>query len=357
MAEVGQSQNLSDVLKYSFFGGLLSLVGNLVSNLFTNRQQIEANKEMSAQNLANQKELMDYQTQIAQDTNTIATQKGHAASAGYSPALLYGNMSTPGLMDSASGTNTGEAPNLDKLKLFDKLPVDSVANVALQRHQQELLRAQTMSNINLQNQQRLKAAAETAEQLRYTGLQKRLERTIVDMSLAELHTEQERAENLRFQTRRGNILLPGELESQGLINRETAAKISKINSDISKNFVEMAQIRATTALLGSEKIKTDKEVEEVQERIRGNVVGRVMREFGLAARKTPQWIRKSKDIDLSRLNEFQYGEQMRGAAATLISLGFSEYEASRAVIYYTCESPKDATPSIINGFARILSKK
>lgn len=266
-------------------------------------------------------------------------------------------MSTPGLMDSASGTNTGEAPNLDKLKLFDKLPVDSVANVALQRHQQELLRAQTMSNINLQNQQRLKAAAETAEQLRYTGLQKRLERTIVDMSLAELHTEQERAENLRFQTRRGNVLLPGELESQGLINSETAAKISKINSDISKNFVEMAQIRATTALLGSEKIKTDKEVEEVQERIRGNVVGRVMREFGLAARKTPQWMRKSKDIDLSRLNEFQYGVQMRGAAATLMSLGFSEYEASRAVIYYTCESPKDATPSIINGFARILSKK
>ena len=74
-----------------------------------------------------------------------------------------------------------------------------------------------------------------------------------------------------------------------------------------------------------------------------------MKEFGLNSRTLNPMLRNA---DLYNL---PYATQMKAATIALKELGFSEFEATNAVIYYMATDPKEVTPSLINGFSRWLS--
>lgn len=355
------SQSIEDYQKQSWitslFAGLVTLIGNVISN----EQQKSANKEMSEINLQNQKSLLDYQAEQSQNFNTIATQKGHAAAAGFSPALLYGQMSTPGLYDSGSASNTGEAPNLDKLHIFDRIPVSDHVQMAIQRKQTELNAARTFSDIQYQNQLRLESAAKTAEQMRDTRVKKSLEKTIIDQSLANLHLTYAQRENFAFQTERGRSLLPYEMEQAGLINDKTSKEIERLTQQIVNNPIEMANVRASTGLLReqTELFKQDKKVaeqsiRESQERVRRSAVGRIMSEMGLNRLKIPPSSRIGNPEYFHQSQFYiRHKEQINGALSALLKLGFDPDEASLAVVLYCNDNNVDA--GVVSGLSRVAS--
>lgn len=329
--------------------GVISTIAGVAINASNTRKQIEHDTNMAQMNFDNQKKLMDYQNELSQSTNTIATQTGHAAAAGVNPALMYGNMS-PAMYSGSQASNTGAASQLPRLDLFNKLDTPNVVETMLQKRSQDISIERNRAAIDLDRQKALREAAETADKLYSTGLRKQLEKTIVSQQMAQLHLTELQGENLDFITKRGVALLPGELESQGLINQETSAKIEKLSSDTLKNRFEMSQIRADIERLNSVTELNKAEQSSVVESTRRSAIGRVMSEFGLTNRLTPAQLRSS-----SALHNALNSEQMKGAYITLRNLGFSEHEASNAVIYYSAQDPKDVSPSVVNSASRILS--
>lgn len=335
---------------------VLNAIINAVENNASNTRQEKHDIEMANLQKENQKELMDYETDIATGTNTIATQKGHFAEAGYSPALMYGSM-TPASLINTSGSASGSASSLNPLKMFDKLAPKDVSETLLTNQYQKMQRENLDARNALLRQQTLESAARTAEQTRYTGLQKTLEKTIVDQSLAELERTKWQGQNLKFLTERGMQLLPGELVQQGLINDQTAANIERIHSDVLNNSMEYKRIQhdirridSITSLNESSEALNREDSLRVQESVKSSAVGRIMQEFGLANRKLPSNLRSG-----SVLHQALNNEQMKGAFIELKNLGFSEHEAANAVLYYCAVDPKDVTPSVVNGATRIFS--
>lgn len=336
--------------------GLFSLIANAIETKISNSEQRAHDKEMAEIQKQNQKELMDYETEIATGTNTIATQKGHMAEAGFSPALMYGSMSPAGLM-STSGSASASASSLNPLKLFDKISPKDTADTILTSQYQKMQKENLEARNHLLRQQTLESAARTAEQTRYTGLQKTLQKTIVDQSLAELERTKWQGQNLKFLTERGMQLLPGELVAQGLINDQTAANIDRIHSEVLNNSLEYKRIQhdirridSITSLNESSEALNREDSLRVQESVKSSAVGRIMQEFGLANRKLPSNLRSG-----SVLHQALNNEQMKGAYIELKNLGFSDHEAVNAVLYYCAVDPKDVTPSVVNGATRIFA--
>lgn len=328
---------------------LLSIIGSIFGTVYSSNKQAQHDEYMAEMNKQNQKELMDYQTELSQNTNTISTQTGHAAAAGVSPALLYGGMQTPSLVN-PSASNTGNASQLEPLRMFDKLPTSNVVETIFTKRKQDMELRRLDSDIAEARQRTMESASRTAENLRNTAFQRSIEKTIFDQQMANLHLTQVQGENLEFITQRGRQLLPGELVAQGLINRETEAKIEKTFSDISVNNWEMSQIRKDIERMDSVIGVNDAQKNNVIESTKKSAIGRVMQEFGLTSHLLPAQLRSASELHKALNNE-----QMKGAYITLRELGFSEHEASNAVIYYTAKDPKDATPSVLNSASRILS--
>lgn len=66
-------------------------------------------------------------------------------------------------------------------------------------------------------------------------------------------------------------------------------------------------------------------------------ISRIMREFGLTARSTPVNARAGK------IHDALWQDNMDAARIALKQLGFSEFEATNAVLWYVAEDPKDVT--------------
>ena len=334
----------------------VSAIAGISANAITSAQQRKHDESMANLQMENQKQLMQYETELGQDTNTIATQKGHAAAAGFSPALLYGNMTTPSLV-SPSGSASGAASSLPNLNMFDKVSMRDAVEPVLQKRYQDSQIQLMASEQSLNHQRELESAMRTAEQSRYTNLQKTLEKTIIDQSLAQLEYTRAASESTRFYTRRGEALLPGELVQQGLINQETGARIEKIHTEVVNNRAELSRIYAdvrrinsVTSLNASQESLNQSDSLRIQEQIKSSAVGRIMQEFGLTTRSLQPELRSA-----SGLHKGLFTTQMTAAAIELKSLGFSEHEAVNAVLYYVAKDPKDVTPSLVNGATRIFS--
>lgn len=340
----------------------IGALGSIGSTIYSNVQQKKRDEAADQRQLEASKQLMDYQTQIAQDTNTVATQKGHLAEAGYSPALMYGS-SVPGLQDS-SGSGQGTSSEFKMPEIFNRVSPDNVYESVVTKRYQDMQQKRLQSDIQLNMKRGLREDAETAELLRKTGLSKRMEQTIIDQMTEDLALTRAQSQNLNFLTQRGEHLLPGELEAQGLINNETRKKIEKIDADLRKNPYEIkllqADIKRINAVTGltleqttSESVNreyTRAEIQGVQESVRRSALGRIMSEFGLTTRITPSQLRTG-----SWLHNAVYKEQMRGAVIELMNCGYSEHEAVNAVVYYVASDPKDVTPSVVNGVSRVIS--
>lgn len=330
--------------------GAIGLIGNYFSNRESSRLQRQHDMNMAEINKQNQKELMDYEVSLQQQNNTIATQTGHAAQAGVNPALLYGGMSAPALSSVSGGSNTGSSSSLPELRLFDRLPTSNVVESLATQRKQQMDYEKNLVEMQEMRQRTMESASRTAENIRNTSYQKSIEKIIFDQQVASLHLLEAQGENLNFQTERGRIFLPLELEEKGLINSETAAKIDKINSDIQKNNWEMRQIRKDIERMDSVIDLNDAERSSVIESVKKSAIGRIMQEFGLSSRLLPAQLRSASELHKALNNE-----QMKGAYIALRNMGFSEHEATNAVIYYSVRDPKDATPSVLNSASRIFS--
>lgn len=316
------------------------------------REAIDADKRQ----LENQKELMRYQTELESDTNTIATQKGHAASAGVNPALMFNSL--PGLANVSAGSAQGSVPELsDWSKVAEKIHPSDMSSLVMQNKQQNLLSRQISSQEEINHANAMLSFAKTAEELRNSKHKKRMEQIIYDQGMADLEKTRFEAQGINIQNIRAGLLLPGELENQGLINQNIAAQINKINDDLKTNAVARAKMRTEMQSIQRDMEYTEKrgkltdaELAETQERMRGSVIERVMKEFGLNRRSIPAWARKDK-IE----NYYLRQPQLLGAVAALTQQGFSIEEATAAAIYYQSGDSKDASPSVINAVSRGIS--
>lgn len=340
----------------------IGAIGGIGSTIYSNIAQKKRDISADERQLANEKELMEYQAQIAKENNTVATQKGHMAEAGYSPALMYGNATIPGLQDS-SGSAQGTSSEFKMPEIFNRVSPDNVYNAVVTNRAQEMQRQRLASDIQLNMKRGLREDAETARLLWQTGMNKKMERTIMDQMTADLALTRSQSNNLNFLTQRGQYLLPGELESQGLINRETAKRIEKIDAELKKNPYEIKMLQADikrinavtklteaqTSATYTQEEYTREEMRGVQENIRHSAIGRIMKEFGLTQRVTPAALRTG-----SWLHNKAYAQQIQGAVIELMNLGFSEHEAINACVYYVAEDPKSVTPSLVNGVSRVL---
>lgn len=334
--------------------GAVGIITNLITNNRNAVRQEQHDIQMANIQKQNEKELMDYSTEISANTNTIATQKGHAAAAGYSPALLYGQMSTPGLQD-VSGSASGSANTIEPLRLFDRMTPGNVVENIMQQRQQALLREQTNSNVALNTSQIALNNARAMEQIRDTAQRKKMEKVIYDSAMASLDFTRAQTDNMRFVTSRGQQFLPLELEQAGLLNQRTAADVQRIVSETAKNRYQMSEISANIRRLDKLNEVSDAEKGSIVESTKRSAVGRIMAEMGLNNIKLPPSMRGWSLNKMENPFYYMHREQIDGALTALLALGFSPDEASRAVLYYVAESPKDVSPSLANGLSRIAS--
>ena len=345
-------------MEAAVIAGFISLLGIIITaaqNAHATSVQAQEARSADERQLANQKELIDYQIEQQQSNNTIATQKGHAAAAGYNPALLYGSMTAPGLYDANTGTAQGTMPDLSRLA--QRLPVSDIASNYLQARQQKILQQQVDSQEHVNNSEFVRNMSIAAENMRNTRFQKILEKNIYDKSMLELDIMRAQKEGIDIANNRASLMLPLELENQGLINEQTAAQIRETNERIKNYPVERAKLRADMRYINSQIERnshlnnlTDAQLNEVQENFRGTVVERIMQEYGLVNRSLPSYLRKDQ-IE----NYYLRQPQLIGAVAQLTSLGFSQDEAVQTVLWYTASNAKDVTPSVVNGVSRALT--
>lgn len=335
--------------------GALSLVGTIGTAAYSAHEAREADSRA----LENQKDLMRYETELQQQTNTIATQKGHAVQAGYNPALLYGSMSAPGLADVSGGSSQGTMPSMPEL--FQRIGTREVSESIATARQQQMARERMESDIALNDARRLDAIASANEKMRDTGVKRRLEQTIIDQATANLELTQAQKENTAFQTQRGIQMLPLELEQSRTITALDRKRMEEVDENIKRSSIERKHLSADIARINKSVDLMDTEKRQMQESLRNSQFDRVMKQFGIGTRtarlnRLEQYVTKtgSQFLDSERLKSY-FTNPMRAAWAELVRLGYSEYDATYAVMFYTAEDPKDVSPSIVNAVSRGLS--
>lgn len=337
-----------DSVVVTLLSSFLNLIVQGISNIFSNKRQQEHDVEMANINLENEKKLMSYQNMLQQDTNMIATQKGHAAAAGYSPALLYGeSMPTASV---SGGTASGSASKMEPLNLFSRLPMDSVGSTLFDWHQQQLNERRIDAEVKRQEAAALYDSMKTAHEYYDTRVAKRAQNVILDKMYFDLENAKQDAKIKAFNLSRSKQLLPGELVQQGLVNKELEQRVIQVQSDIVKNTWEARNLAANISRINKLNEMSDEEIRSVRESTRGATLGRVMSEFGLNGRLEPSVTRS-----WNSLSQSAYYDQMKAATAVLVASGFDADEAAKAVLYYNARDPKDVSPSVINGLARIVT--
>lgn len=337
--------------------------GILLSAMLTdtlNQQNLEASRkearEADQRQLENQKELLRYQTELQSDTNTIATQKGHAADAGVNPALLFSSL--PDLASVSAGSAQGTMPNLpDFSKAVDKIHPADMSSLIMQNRQQALLDRQVKAQEQASTGAFMRDMSQAMENFRNTKFQKRMENVLYNKGMMELGMMGAQKKGIDISNIRAQLMLPGELQQQGLINDQISAQIRDTDERIKNYPVERAKLRADMRMISSNidrnaKLNqvSDMDLKETQERYNGTVVQRIMQEYGLASRS----FRGPGNL-VDKTNLLLKDQRYVGAVAQLVSLGFSQDEAVATTLYYVATDPKDVGPSAINAVSRGLS--
>lgn len=349
MATDTSTTNASGSIIISGIMALLSTIGNFFTNLFTSKRQQEHDVQMAEINRKNAEQLMIEQNSIQQNTNTWANQKGHMVSAGYSPALLYGDSMQPAQVSGGSGS--GNASSLPQMQLFDRVPLDSVAQTMLNQRQQTINAERVKAQNERDRAESQLAMMRTAHEYYNANVAKKLQNTIVEQAVADLHNTKADTEYKRFMTEHGLKMEPYQLAQAGLVNQETAAKIEEIKSQVMLNAVSGQHMRADINRMAHLNELSDAEKGNVVESMKRSQVGRIMQQFGLDRRLTPASLRNT-----SILHKVLNDEQMKGAYLALRELGFNETEATSTVLYYTASDPKDVTPTVINAGSRFFAE-
>lgn len=349
--------------------GTAALVGLILSavlgaagigiNAYQNKKANQAQKEhdlaMAALNHRYREQEAATSFEREATFNQFAADETKMREAGVNPALMYGQSmatSTPQVSSVGSSQSAGNVGrSLNASDFLGRLDPAEYAEQAIQRMNARTMADKTKSDIQLQNQLRLESAAKTAAHEYDTGLRKRLETTIFDL-------QQEQLRNIKIGNEMAGFNLQFAKDTRELDIEQKQISNIKVRKDIDlvvektrtepvarqKLGVEMDEIRAATTNYYAN-------ADLLQENLRQGQLGRIMQEFGLNARTLNPMLRNGELINAP------YKIQMQGASLALQKLGYSEFEATNAVIYYMANDPKDVTPSLINGVSRILSKK
>ena len=178
-----------------------------------------------------------------------------------------------------------------------------------------------------------------------------METTIFNQEVQSLQRLQRENANLEFDLQLKRDTRSIEIEKRQLENKELEKKVDLLSEQIKTEPVARAQLAKSMKLIDQQASYYGKNTELLDENLKGSQLERIMKEFGLNARTINPMMRNWDTLNLP------YETQMRAAKLALEKLGFSEFEATNAVIYYMATDRKDVTPSFINGMSRILSGK
>lgn len=325
---------------------------NAYQNKKANERQQEHDLAMAALNHRYREEEAASSFEREATFNQFAADTQKMQEAGLSPALMYGGSvgsSAPSVSSVGSSQSAGNVGrSLNASDFFGRLDPAEYAEQAIQRMNARTMAEKTRSDIALQKQYEAESISRTLENQRNTAFKKSLETTLFNLeqeNLRGLKIGNETADfNLQFakdtreisierqqlgnvELRRKSELLAEQIKSEPVARRKMATEITEISAATQNYYANTAHL---------------------QESMKSSQVGRIMKECGLNYRKLPANLR-AQDI--------QHGawqEQMKAARLALMDCGFSDYEATAAVLYYTAGDAKDVTPSLVNGVSRIL---
>ena len=342
----------------ALIGGVLSLLGIGVDYTQTkkaNERQMEHDKAMAELNhrYREQEALSSFEREAT--FNQFASDETKMREAGLSPALMYGQYagnSTPQVSSVGSSQSAGNVGrSISASDFLGKLDPAEYMESTIQRMNAKTMKEKTKSDIALQNQLLLESASKTAENQRNTQFKKSLETTIFNQEVQALQRLQRENQQMEFDLQLKRDTRSIEIEKRQLENKELQKKVDLLSEQIKTEPVARAQLAKSMKLIDQQASYYGKNTELLDENLKGSQLERIMKEFGLNARTINPMMRNWDTLNLP------YETQMRGAKLALEKLGYSEFEATNAVIYYMATDRKDVTPSFINGMSRLLSGK
>ena len=339
----------------ALIGGILSLAGIGIDAWQTdkaNKRQEEHDKAMADLNHRYREEEALTSFEREANFNQYSADYNKMLEANVSPSLMYGGISSSAPSVSSVGSSQSAGNVGRKMNVSDflgKLDPGEYASQTIERMNAKTMQERMKAQNALDVQSVRESISRQLENQRNTSFKKRLEKTILDQedqTLKNLKTQGEQMSfNLQYardtrdinyeMAQLGNAKMRKEIDltvekikSEPVARQKMRAEITEIDA-ITHNY------RANTALLGEDLHNTQ--------------LHRVMQEFGINARSINGGIRNLQNITPGMQR------QMNAAKLTLESLGFSEYEASEAVLYYCATDKKDVTPSTVNALSRLLS--
>ena len=340
----------------ALIGGVLSLLGVSVDAWQThkaNKEQKEHDKAMAALNHRYREQEAASSFEREATFNQFASDETKMREAGLSPALMYGQYSgnsTPQISSVGSSQGAGNVGrHVSASDFLGKLDPANYMESTIQRMNAQTMRDKTKSDIALQNQLLLESASKTAENQRNTAFKKSLETMIFNQEVQALQRLQRENANLEFDLQLKRDTRSIEIEKRQLENKELQKKVDLLSEQIKTEPVARAQLAKSMKLIDQQASYYGKNTEMLDENLKGSQLERIMKEFGLNARTINPMMRNWDALSLP------YQTQMRAAKLALEKCGFSEFEATNAVIYYMATDRKDVTPSFINGMSRFLS--
>lgn len=340
----------------ALIGGIISLLGggySIYANEKANKKQREHDEAMAALNHRYRE--LEAQTSFEREANFNQFQSDidKMTQAGLSPALMYGGNvgsaapSVSSVGSSQSAGNVGRVPDLSSF--FGKFDPAEYSEQVIQRMQAKTLEEKTKSDILRNNQDILESISRTAENQRNTAFQRKLEKTLLDQENQQLVNMSLQGQRMDFDLKYSQDTRDLDIQAKQLGNKKLEEDIKLVAEKIRTEPVQRAKLAKEMKEIDAAIANYTANTGLIQENIKEGQIGRIMREFGLNARTLNPMLRNGEAFNLP------YKTQMSAAKIALQECGFSEFEATNAVLYYMATDPKDVTPSLVNGFSRILA--
>lgn len=339
----------------ALIGGILSLCGIGVDIWQTNKankQQEEHDLAMAALNHKYREEEALTSFEREANFNQYSADYNKMLEANISPSLMYGGIqpsapSVSSVGSSQSAGNVGRKMNVSDF--LGKLDPAEYSSQMIERMNAKTMRERTDMQNKVDSQAILESISRTMENQRNTAFKKSLEATVMQQEQQALKNLQTTGEQMAFDLQYNRDVRDIRIEKEQLQNVEVRKNIDLIVEKIKTEPYQRSKLTAEVRELDALTTQARANTSLIGENLHQSQLERVMREFGLNGRTINPMMRNAELFNLP------FKTQMKGAQLALQELGFSEFEATNAVIYYLAQDKKDVTPSLVNGFSRWLA--
>jgi len=334
---------------------ILSAIGygvNAYQTKKANERQIEHDQAMAALNHRYREEEAVSSFEREATFNQFASDTQKMQEAGLSPALMYGGSvgssapSVSSVGSSQSAGNVGRSVNMSDF--FGKLDPAEYTEQAIQRMNARTMQEKTRSDVSLQNQYELESISRTLENKRNTAFKKSLETTLFNQEQQKLNQLRIGNETGEFELGLAKDTRELEVERRRLVNKEMESSVRKIEEEIKNQPVMRQKMRTEMDTLMAQKDNYYSNSALLRETMKTSQISRVMKEFGLSARILPPKFRADD------LNKSHWTPQLKAAKYVLMENGFSDFEATYAVLYYVCKDADNLTNQMISAASKLL---